>query len=80
MSWSSSVVNPPDGGGPVALTDEPAPAMSVRFVDPVVSADGAWLVSLASTSSVPIGAKNKKLAFEFLNFRLDPEVDTGVKL
>lgn len=31
-------------------------------------------VSLASTSSVPTGAKNKKLAFEFLNFRLDPEV------
>ncbi|MDB5511845.1 MAG: spermidine/putrescine transporter substrate-binding protein [Enterovirga sp.] len=31
-------------------------------------------VSLASTSSIPIGAKNKKLAFEFLNFRLEPDI------
>ena len=31
-------------------------------------------VSLATTSCVPIGSKNKKLAFEFINFRLDPEI------
>jgi putative spermidine/putrescine transport system substrate-binding protein len=31
-------------------------------------------VSLGTTSAVPIGCKNKKLAFEFLNFRLDPEI------
>lgn len=29
---------------PVALTGEPSPAMSVRFADPVVSPDGAWVV------------------------------------
>ena len=32
------------GDQPVALTAEPSPPMSVRFADPVVSADGAWLV------------------------------------
>jgi len=31
-------------------------------------------VSLATTSCVPIGSKNKKLAFEFIDFRLDPEI------
>ena len=35
---------PPGGSEPVALTDEPLPAMSVRFADPVVSPDGAWVV------------------------------------
>ena len=34
----------PGGGAPVALTEEPAPALSVRFADPVLSPDGAWLV------------------------------------
>jgi putative spermidine/putrescine transport system substrate-binding protein len=28
----------------------------------------------ANTSSIPIGASNKKLAFEFLNFRLEPDI------
>jgi putative spermidine/putrescine transport system substrate-binding protein len=31
-------------------------------------------ISLGTTSGVPVGCKNKGLAFEFLNFRLDPEV------
>lgn len=30
-------------------------------------------IGLADVSAIPIGASNKKLAFEFLNFRLDPE-------
>lgn len=30
-------------------------------------------IGQAAVSAVPIGASNKKLAFEFLNFRLDPE-------
>ncbi len=29
---------------------------------------------LGNTAGIPIGAKNKKLAFEFLNFRLEPEI------
>ncbi len=31
-------------------------------------------ISLGTTSAVPIGSKNKQLAFEFMNFRLDPEI------
>ena len=31
-------------------------------------------ISLGTTSGVPTGSKNKKLAFEFMNFRLDPDI------
>jgi putative spermidine/putrescine transport system substrate-binding protein len=31
-------------------------------------------LALANTSAVPIGAANKRLAFAFLNFRLEPEI------
>ena len=31
-------------------------------------------IGLADVSAIPVGATNKKLAFEFLNFRLDPDV------
>jgi putative spermidine/putrescine transport system substrate-binding protein len=31
-------------------------------------------IGLADVSAIPVGAANKKLAFEFLNFRLDPDV------
>lgn len=31
-------------------------------------------IGLVDVSSIPVGAKNKKLALEFLNFRLEPEV------
>ena len=31
-------------------------------------------MGLANCSAVPIGASNKRLAFEFLNFRLEPEI------
>ena len=31
-------------------------------------------ISLGTTSAIPIGSKNKQLAFEFMNFRLDPEI------
>lgn len=31
-------------------------------------------IGLADVSAIPVGATNKKLAFAFLNFRLDPEI------
>jgi putative spermidine/putrescine transport system substrate-binding protein len=31
-------------------------------------------IDLADVSAIPTGASNKKLAFEFLNFRLDPDI------
>src|SRR5215475_2989718 len=31
-------------------------------------------ISQSAGSIIPVGAPNKKLAFEFLNFRLDPEI------
>jgi putative spermidine/putrescine transport system substrate-binding protein len=31
-------------------------------------------IALANCAAVPVGAPNKKLAYEFLNFRLDPEI------
>jgi putative spermidine/putrescine transport system substrate-binding protein len=31
-------------------------------------------IALGNCSAVPIGAANKKLAFEFMNFRLEPEI------
>jgi putative spermidine/putrescine transport system substrate-binding protein len=31
-------------------------------------------IGLADVSAIPVGATNKKLAFEFLNFRLEPDV------
>ena len=31
-------------------------------------------IALANCAAVPIGAPNKKLAFEFLNFRLEPDI------
>lgn len=37
-------------------------------------------IGLANCAAVPIGASNKKLAFEFLNFRLDPEVQRAFNL
>jgi putative spermidine/putrescine transport system substrate-binding protein len=37
-------------------------------------------LGLGNCAAVPIGAKNKKLAYEFLNFRLDPEVQRAFSL
>ncbi len=31
-------------------------------------------IALANCCAIPIGAANKKLAFEFINFRLDPDI------
>ncbi len=31
-------------------------------------------IALGNCSAVPIGAANKRLAFEFLNFRLEPDI------
>jgi putative spermidine/putrescine transport system substrate-binding protein len=35
---------------------------------------------LCDVAAVPVGAANKKLALEFLNFRLDPEVQRAFSL
>ena len=37
-------------------------------------------IGLANCACVPVGAANKKLAFEFINFRLDPEVQRAFNL
>jgi putative spermidine/putrescine transport system substrate-binding protein len=37
-------------------------------------------IGLGNCAGVPVGASNKKLAFEFLNFRLDPEVQHNFNL
>ena len=36
----------PGGGAPVAITAEPPTPMGVRFADPVLAADGRWLVAV----------------------------------
>ena len=41
-------------------------------MDMVIPEEGTLL--LPNTGGVPVGAKNKRLAFEFLNFRLEKEV------
>jgi putative spermidine/putrescine transport system substrate-binding protein len=38
------------------------------------------VIGLFDCAAVPVGAKNKKLAYEFLNFRLDPEVQRAFSL
>jgi len=43
-----------------------------------VPADGT--IGLAGCAAVPVGAANKRLAFEFLNFRLDPDVQRAFNL
>jgi putative spermidine/putrescine transport system substrate-binding protein len=37
-------------------------------------------IGLGNCAGVPVGARNKRLAFEFLNFRLDPEVQREFSL
>lgn len=37
-------------------------------------------IGLANCGAVPIGARNKKLAFEFLNYRLDPDIQRAFNL
>jgi putative spermidine/putrescine transport system substrate-binding protein len=41
-------------------------------IDLVIPKEGT--IGLGVGSSVPVGARNKRLAFEFLNFRLEPDV------
>lgn len=41
-------------------------------IDLVIPKEGT--IGLGVGSSVPVGASNKRLAFEFLNFRLEPEI------
>ena len=52
-----------------------APQLSDRFHHPEGGHDRA-----GQRAGVPVGAANKKLAFEFLNFRLDPEVQRAFHL
>ena len=47
-------------------------------IDLMVPQDGT--IGLANCAAVPVGAKNKRLAMEFLNFRLDPEVQREFNL
>jgi putative spermidine/putrescine transport system substrate-binding protein len=37
-------------------------------------------IALGNCGAVPVGSKNKKLAFEFLNFRLDPDIQRNFHL
>jgi len=46
--------------------------------DMVVPQEG--VIGLFDCAAVPVGTKNKKLAYEFLNFRLDPEVQRAFSL
>ena len=41
-------------------------------IDLVIPKEGT--IGLGVGSSVPVGARNKRLAYEFINFRLDPEI------
>lgn len=47
-------------------------------IDLTVPKDGT--IGLGNCAAVPVGAKNKRLAMEFLNFRLDPEVQRNFHL
>jgi putative spermidine/putrescine transport system substrate-binding protein len=47
-------------------------------IDMTVPKEGT--IASGGGSSIPIGAANKKLAFEFLNFRLDPEIQRAFSL
>ncbi len=58
-----------------------APATTSRAACPfdmVVPEEG--VIGLFDCAAVPVGAKNKKLAYEFLNFRLEPEVQRAFSL
>jgi putative spermidine/putrescine transport system substrate-binding protein len=37
-------------------------------------------IGLGNCAGIPVGARNKRLAFEFLNFRLDPDVQRAFSL
>lgn len=47
-------------------------------LDMLVPKEG--VIGLFDCAAVPVGAKNKKLAYEFLNFRLDPAVQRAFSL
>lgn len=47
-------------------------------IDFAIPKDGT--IGLGNCAAVPIGARNKKLAFEFLNFRLDKDVQRAFNL
>jgi putative spermidine/putrescine transport system substrate-binding protein len=47
-------------------------------IDMLVPEEG--VIGLFDCAAIPVGAKNKKLAYEFLNFRLEPEVQRAFSL
>lgn len=47
-------------------------------IDMTVPKEGT--IGLSAGAAVPVGAANKKLAFEFINFRLDPEIQRAFSL
>jgi putative spermidine/putrescine transport system substrate-binding protein len=47
-------------------------------IDMLVPEEG--VIGLFDCAAVPVGAKNKKLAYEFLNFRLEPEIQRAFSL
>jgi putative spermidine/putrescine transport system substrate-binding protein len=47
-------------------------------LDMLVPEEG--VIGLFDCAAVPVGAKNKRLAYEFLNFRLEPEVQRAFSL
>lgn len=81
--WIGASVMASDAAAPYFENDQVwlAPFWSARSgyyvahnypVDYTIPKEGT--IGLANCASVPIGAANKKLAFEFINFRLDPDV------
>ncbi|WP_426958661.1 extracellular solute-binding protein [Muricoccus radiodurans] len=47
-------------------------------IDLTIPSEGT--IGLGNCAGIPVGARNKRLAFEFLNFRLDPDVQRAFSL
>ncbi len=88
-SWIGASVMASDAAAPYFENDQVwlAPFWSARAgyyaahgypLDFTIPREGT--IGLAGCSAVPIGAANKKLAFAFINFRLDPEVQRAFNL
>ncbi len=87
--WIGVSVTMSDAAAPYFENDQAwlAPFWSARSgyyvarnypVDFTIPQEGT--IGLANCAAVPVGTANKKLAFEFINFRLDPEVQHAFNL
>jgi putative spermidine/putrescine transport system substrate-binding protein len=87
--WIGASVTTSDAAAPYYENDQVwlAPFWSARAgyyvahgypLDFTIPQEGT--IGLANCASVPVGAANKKLAYEFINFRLDPEVQRAFNL